>query len=1183
MPATNCPSDDELSAFLVGQLSEADIDRVADHLDACPECRGTIETLEMQRDTLVSQLRVPASAQPLPISAACERAMAAAEKLLDESPSAATEATLIVPSVARIRDYRIVEKLGQGGMGTVYKAIHERLDRIVAIKVLTPDRLRDPQGVSRFQREMKAVGKLQHPNIVNAHDAGEADGTHFLVMEYVDGVDLGVIVSRLGPLPVSDACELVRQAALGLQHVHQHGLVHRDIKPSNLMLTSAGQVKILDLGLALLHDPQQPAGAELTGTSQLMGTADYVSPEQAEYTHGVDIRADLYSLGCTLYKLLTGNAPFSGKEYDTPLKKIMAHVQQKPPDVTTRRPGLPAGLVAILYKLLAKDPVGRYATPGEVAAALAPFTAGCDLARLAARAASHPAARQTRGEGTLEGYPCAAAGRSEGTTRVSLSSALAETDGGIQVKPQPARGRWWRSRRARIAAGGLAATLIVLGIVISVRTPVGTIVLEMDQAGIAGAVVTVDGRNKITIRTGVGEEPIEVTADEKKHLLKVSKGGFETFTHEFTMRKGKNAPIQLRLVPIGATVAAKGPASADKTGWHGWPDDTPPPAIAPFDAEQAKNHQEAWAKYLGVPVEYTNSIGMKFRLIPPGEFVMGRKADELKEALETLAPKWKNWRVNYLSEGPQHRVILTRPAYLGVHEVTQRQYESVMGRNPSDFAASGPEKEQVEKVAGLDTSSHPVENVSWNDAAEFCAKLCAKEGLQPCYARDGETVTELKATGYRLPTEAEWECACRAGTTTKWWSGEHINELSAVAWMKWNSDSRTHSVGELPANPFGFHDMYGNVWEWVNDLWGQTYYAQFADVPAIDPRGPESGSLLRVIRGSAWFDSASNSSNKHGAVPRSHMNGWGFRVALSVDAVRQMSDAARPERAKATSAVAWPADAPKPAIAPFNTSEAKQHQDAWAAFLNVPVDSENSLGMKFRLIPPGEFVMGRSPRDAEVFHTENLAGDDLPPHGVTLTQAFAIGITEVTQRQWKALMGTTPWLGKKMAVDDESRPATYVSWFDADKFCRRLSERDGEPYRLPTEAEWEYACRAGTTTAFSFGDNVSDLSDYAWTRRNSHDLPQPVATKKPNPWGLFDMHGNAWEWCDARFTPYSTAAVVDPQSEGKERFRPLRGGCFWSVPTNDYRSAVRRKWPEELGYPESGFRVVRTIRKLNLP
>ena len=170
---------------------------------------------------------------------------------------------------------------------------------------------------------MKAVGKLSHVNIVGAHDAGEIDGTHFLVMEYVDGLDLSNIARRLGQLPIPDACELVRQAATGLQHAYKHELVHRDIKPSNLMLTPEGQVKILDLGLALL-DGTSGENNELTSTGQMMGTLDYMAPEQGMDSHTVDIRADVYSLGATLYKLLTGTAPFAGTQYDTPVKKMMA-------------------------------------------------------------------------------------------------------------------------------------------------------------------------------------------------------------------------------------------------------------------------------------------------------------------------------------------------------------------------------------------------------------------------------------------------------------------------------------------------------------------------------------------------------------------------------------------------------------------------------------------------------------------------------------------------------------------------------------------------------------------------------------------------------------------------------------------------------------------------------------------
>ena len=164
---------------------------------------------------------------------------------------------------------------------------------------------------------MKAVGKLVHPNIVHAYDAGEEAGIHFLVMEYVDGVDVTRIQKRCGQLAVADACEIVRQAAIGLQHAHENRMVHRDIKPSNLLATKDGVVKVLDLGLALLHEGDAAAARDLTNTGQVMGTLDYMAPEQADDTHAVDIRADIYSLGCTLYSLLAGQPPFAGPQFTT--------------------------------------------------------------------------------------------------------------------------------------------------------------------------------------------------------------------------------------------------------------------------------------------------------------------------------------------------------------------------------------------------------------------------------------------------------------------------------------------------------------------------------------------------------------------------------------------------------------------------------------------------------------------------------------------------------------------------------------------------------------------------------------------------------------------------------------------------------------------------------------------------
>ena len=269
----------------------------------------------------------------------------------------------------QIGQYQLLERLGEGGMGTVYRALHVSLHREVALKLLPADRMQDKTAVERFQREMQAIGKLDHPRIVRATDAGEIDGTHFLVMELVEGVDLSTLVHRCGPLSVAEACELIRQAAEGLEYAHGKGMIHRDVKPSNIMLarTDDGQVvvKVLDLGLALLHEFHGIGGGELTNTGQMMGTLDYMAPEQGADSHSVDGRADVYSLGATLYKLLCGEAPFGGEQYDTPLKKLRALATQPAPSIGTRRDGLPDDLIALIDRMLAMGAGGPLPVPGR--------------------------------------------------------------------------------------------------------------------------------------------------------------------------------------------------------------------------------------------------------------------------------------------------------------------------------------------------------------------------------------------------------------------------------------------------------------------------------------------------------------------------------------------------------------------------------------------------------------------------------------------------------------------------------------------------------------------------------------------------------------------------------------------------------------------------------------------------
>lgn len=273
--------------------------------------------------------------------------------------------------------YRVLDLIGRGGMGKVYKAEHMTMGRVVALKVLNSEVTRSDRALQLFRREVRAAARLVHPNIATAFDANELNGRAFLVLEYISGPSLSQLVREKGPLPVGVACEFVRQAACGLQHAYELGMVHRDVKPSNLILqppvgrsdAEAGTVKIVDFGLALLPTADE---SDIKDDERhiVMGTPDYLSPEQARDIRSVDSRSDLYSLGCTFFYLLTGQVPFPG---GTAAEKLARHANDVPEAVEGIRPVIPVGVGEIVRRLLAKQPADRFQTPRELADALAAY------------------------------------------------------------------------------------------------------------------------------------------------------------------------------------------------------------------------------------------------------------------------------------------------------------------------------------------------------------------------------------------------------------------------------------------------------------------------------------------------------------------------------------------------------------------------------------------------------------------------------------------------------------------------------------------------------------------------------------------------------------------------------------------------------------------------------------------
>jgi formylglycine-generating enzyme required for sulfatase activity len=884
----------------------------------------------------------------------------------------------------------------------------------------------------------------------------------------------------------------------------------------------------------------------------------------------------------------------------------------------------------------------------------------------------------------------------------------------------------------------------------------------------------------------------------------------------------------------------------------------PPLAVAPFSAAEAKEHQRRWAEYLQVPVETTNSIGMKFVLIPPGEFMMGSSEQEVAWASQEGKKRAPNDRVffqNILREMPQHRVKITKPIYLAIYHVTQSEYERVMGVNPSAFTLRRVDlpsfkpplsdaelywrkNANVTKLAGQDTSRHPVDTVSWEQATEFCRRLSAEVA-----ERDSSSV-------YRLPTEAEWEYACRAGTTTHWYCGDDEAGSGECGWTGYNSDGTTHSVGQKRSNAWGLHDMVGSLWQWCTDSFTEDYYKQSS---LNDPTGPTNG-MGRVLRGGCWayIPLCCRSAYREVHPPEWRLSVDGFRVVRelpenavqdagkpensrkisespltasppSVDGQKQLAAAqaifrlggsvtlvgsdikitkleqlppqpfqivdvsvdgtvrdrdfdslagirtlrsvrvcdpvahdgkagdglmerlsasramqglflphllvtgsglkkivesfpelshlevcnellsdedlrqlqglkklkylwinqtvkitdrgmhyvgelkqlegvrmvalplvtdtgflelinltalksvaidrrisekaiaglkkkwpdchvevaglaasagpakggdataaaspkaepsASPEAAGRPTPPAKPADPPAPAVAPFSPLAARKHQERCAAYLGLPVDITNSIGIKFKLIPAGTFTMGSTSgqlrrikaRQRTDEYLERIAGE-APSHPVGLTWPFYLGIFEVTQGEYERIVGSNP---SRFKESGSNAPVEQVSWDEAARFCELLSKLPAEKtarrtYRLPTEAEWEYAARAGATTLYFFGDNEELLSAYAWWARNADKKTHPVGQRKANPFGLHDMYGNVWEWCADWFAPYSQSTQTDPVGPPSGAGRVLRGGSWAGWDAGNFRSAFRNVGSVGIHHVSYGFRIASDV------
>ncbi|MGB7324388.1 MAG: serine/threonine-protein kinase, partial [Rubripirellula sp.] len=373
---TDCLTADDMANLIGGKMEPAEFDSAAEHVDGCESCQKLAQQLELPSLCLGEPRFRDAQFDAVQTESACQFAI---HRLLDRAQVPEQSAA----PIDRLGPYQILRDLGQGGMGTVCLAQHDRLKRRCAIKLLPPSRVSQPGWLDRFEREMAAVASLEHPGIVRASDAGCESGWHYLVMEYLDGLDVGRVANRVGKLSIADACEIVRQAAMALAHVHGSGLVHRDVKPSNLMLTRTGVVKLLDLGLVLPGDDPLATDDRLTTVGHLMGTLPAMSPEQLIDSRQVDTSADVYSLGATLFRLIGGKWPFANDRGIA--ARVLAITNQASPLLSSVCSDVNDQLDQMVSQMLDRDPRCR-PSANVVADQISQWAAESDLEALIRRA-----------------------------------------------------------------------------------------------------------------------------------------------------------------------------------------------------------------------------------------------------------------------------------------------------------------------------------------------------------------------------------------------------------------------------------------------------------------------------------------------------------------------------------------------------------------------------------------------------------------------------------------------------------------------------------------------------------------------------------------------------------------------------------------------------------------------------
>ncbi|HYH68687.1 MAG TPA: SUMF1/EgtB/PvdO family nonheme iron enzyme, partial [Urbifossiella sp.] len=748
------------------------------------------------------------------------------------------------------------------------------------MKVLAPQLAASGAARTRFEREARSAAAVRDEHVVNVYAVSEpGDPLPYLVMELVAGQTLQAKIDKAGPLPPKEVLRIGSQIARGLAAAHKQGLIHRDIKPANILLENGVErVKVTDFGLARAADD-----ASLSQSGVVAGTPMYMSPEQAR-GDTLDTRSDLFSLGSVLYVLCTGRPPFRADSTLAVLKRV---VEDDPRPVRDVNPEVPRWLADVVAKLHAKAPADRFQTAQEVADLLSGYLSelqqqGTVVSRVAP---PKPVAART-GWGwwfaaalILVGVLTAGGvlGQSdppEPRRAVHFDLAIAFAMFGLLALVPTAAlltfSRRWGARGLGVAGAGLLGSAangglgLLSPVVVSAPPQPAVLTLRLSNTAMQ---YRVDGTGPHMTGVSVVEVPLE----PGEHWV-----WFQLADRAYQTAKFRLEPGARNELVVTAAVGGFATATLDGTpvGVAGGPGLPPTRALqAPFDAATARDAQEAWAKQLGVPVEFTHPSGPTFRLIPPGEYGMGFTDAELaavRTSLQALPNVGDYQRFAAASSGPRHTVRITRPFYLAKHETTAGQFRRFV--EAAKHTPTGTVDWQSFVTPGQE-EKQPVVGVSWADAEAFCRWL---------------------GPGYELPSEAQWEYAARGGAPGLWSFGNDPTKLldHAVVGQAW---PKPEPVGLKAPNPFGLFDVHGGADEWCRDWHVRDFYRRSPIDDPVNLEEPTDPNTGRASRGGSWNAAAVYSQVAFRAFdhPTRPNLPKGFRVALTGDLKAAVDAAAR--------------------------------------------------------------------------------------------------------------------------------------------------------------------------------------------------------------------------------------------------------------------------------------------------